>query len=122
MVTEFRDLPGGTICNTHLLGSIPLNELPKNQNPRDTWQKIHPKKINYIYHITLSNIHSRLDRIYSSQNLNIIDSKMLPFLYSDRQNSCSRILEINYLNSGARNLPNSFPEFLARIETATKRL
>ena len=80
------------------------------------------KKINYIYHITLSNIHSRLDRIYSSQNLNIIDSKMLPFLYSDCQNSCSRILEINYLNSGARNLPNSFPEFLARIETATKRL
>ena len=83
MVTEFRDRTGGTICNTHLLGSIPLNELLKNQNLQDTWRKIHPNKINYTYHRTLSNIHSRLDRIYSSQNLNLIDSKILPFQYSD---------------------------------------
>ena len=47
MVTEFRDITGGTICNTHLLGSIPLNELLKNQNLQDTWRKIHPNKINY---------------------------------------------------------------------------
>ena len=79
MVTEFRDITGGTICNTHLLGSIPLNELLKNQNLQDTWRKIHPNKINYTYHRTLSNIHSRLERIYSSQSLNIIDSKVLPF-------------------------------------------
>ena len=84
MVTKFKDRTGGTICNTHLLGSIPLNELLKNQNLQDTWRKIHPKKINCTYHRTLSNIHSRLDRIYSSQNLNIIDSKILPFEYSDR--------------------------------------
>ena len=32
MVTEFRDKTGGTVCNIHLLGSIPLNELLKNQN------------------------------------------------------------------------------------------
>ena len=83
MVIEFTDKTGGAICNTHLLRSIPLNELLKNQNLQDTWRKIHPNKINYTYHRTLSNIHSRLDRIYSSQNLNIIDSKILPFQYSD---------------------------------------
>ena len=36
MVTEFRDRTGGTICNTHLLGSLPLNELLKNQDLQDT--------------------------------------------------------------------------------------
>ena len=83
MVIELRDRTGGTICNIHLLGSIPLNELVKNQNLQDTWRKIHPNNINYTYHRTLSNIHSRLDRIYSSQNLNIIYSKILLFQYSD---------------------------------------
>ena len=32
MAKEFRERTGGTICNTHLLGSILLNELLKNQN------------------------------------------------------------------------------------------
>ena len=67
----------------HLLGSIPLIELLRNQNLQETWRKIHPNKISYTYHRTLSNIHSRLDRIYSSQNLIIIDSKILPFQYPD---------------------------------------
>ena len=70
MVTEFRDRTGGKICNTHLLGSISLNELLKSQNLQNTWREIHPNKINYTYRRTLSNIHSKLDRIYSSQNLN----------------------------------------------------
>ena len=83
MVTGFRDRTSGTICNTHLLGSIPLNKLLKSQNLQSTWRKIHPKIINFTYHRTRSNIHSRLDRIYSSQNLNIIDSKILLFQYSD---------------------------------------
>ena len=85
MVTEFRDWGGGTIGNTHLLGSIPLNELLKTKiyKAQDTWRKVHPNKINYTYHRILSNIHSRLDKIYSSQNLNIIESKILPLQYSD---------------------------------------
>ena len=97
MVTEFRDKTGGTICNTHLLGSIPLNELLKNHNLQDTWRKIHLNKINYTYHRTLSNIHSRFDKIYSSQNLNLMDSKTLPFQYSDHD--------------------AVFPEFLLRVRT-----
>ena len=47
MVTEFRDRTGAATCNIHLLDSIPLNELLKNQNLQDTWRKIHPNKINY---------------------------------------------------------------------------
>ena len=50
---------------------------------QDTWRKVHPNKINYTYHSILSNIHSRLNKIYSSQNLNITESKILPFQYSD---------------------------------------
>ena len=59
---------GGTICNTHLLVSIAVNELLKNQSLQRTWR----------------NIHSKLYRIYSSQDLKIIDSKILPFQCSDR--------------------------------------
>ena len=83
MVTVFRDRKGGTICKAHLLSSNSLNELLKNQNLQSTRRKIHPNKINYTYHRALSNIHSRLDRICSSQNVNLIDSKILPFQYSD---------------------------------------
>ena len=50
MVTEFRDRTGGTICNTHLLVSIPPNELLKNQNLKDTWRKYSLTKL--IIHIT----------------------------------------------------------------------
>ena len=37
MVTEVTDREDGTIFNTHLLGSIALNELLKNQNVQETW-------------------------------------------------------------------------------------
>ena len=37
MVTEVTDREDGTICNTHILGSIALNELLKNQNVQETW-------------------------------------------------------------------------------------
>ena len=92
MITEFRDRTGDTICHTHLLGSIPLNELLKNQNLQETLRKIHPNKINYTYHRTLSNINSRLDRIYSSQNLNTVDTKILPFQYSDHDALFAEVL------------------------------
>ena len=85
MATEFRDRTGGAIFNTHLLGSIPLNKLLKNQNLQHTWRKLHTNKINYTYHRTLSNINSRLDRIYSSQNFNTVDSKILPSQYSGHE-------------------------------------
>ena len=133
IVIEFRDRTGGTICNKHLLGPIPLNELFKNQNLQDAWRKIHHKKINYTYHRTLSNIHSSLDRIYSSQNLNIIDSKILPFQYSDHdtlfaefllwvRTHCPEYWKLNTSTLDHETFRIAFQIFLARMETATKRL
>ena len=46
--TEFRDRTGGIICNTHLTGSIPLNELLKIQNLQDTWRNTLTKLIIHI--------------------------------------------------------------------------
>ena len=92
MVTKFRDRAVGTISNTHLLGSTSMNELLKNQNLQYTWRKIHPNKNNYTYQRTLSNIRRGLDRIHSSQNLNLIDYKVLPFQYSDHDALFAEIL------------------------------
>ena len=131
MFTEFRDRTGNTICNTHLLGSVPLNELLKNQNLEDARRKIHANKINYTYHRRLSNIHSRLDMIYSSQNLNIIDSKILPIQYADH-NAVFPVFVVFLLGVRFRgpgywklNTPildcENFANFLATMETAIKR-
>ena len=62
MVLEFRDRMGGTICNTHLAGSVSLNKLIKTQKLLYTWWKINPERIDFTYHRIASNIHSRLDR------------------------------------------------------------
>lgn len=77
MVLEFRDRMDGTICNTHLAGSVSLNKLIKTQKLLDTWRKINPEKIDLTYHRIPSNIHSRLDRTYASQSINIINSTIL---------------------------------------------
>ena len=60
-----------------------MNYVLEDQNLQDTWRKIHTNKINYTCQRTLSMNHSRFDRIYSSQNLNVIGSKISPFQYSD---------------------------------------
>ena len=82
MVLEFRDRMGGTICNTHLAGSVSLNKLIKTQKLLNTWRKINPEKIDFTYHRIPSNIHSRFDRTYASQSINIINSTILPFQHS----------------------------------------
>ena len=85
MVLEFRDRMGGTIYNTHLAGSVSLNKLIKTQKLLDTWRKINPEKIDFTYHRIPSNIHSRFDRTYASQSINIINSTILPFQHSDQR-------------------------------------
>ena len=85
MVLEFRDRMGGTICNTHLAGSVSLNKLIKTQKLLDTWRKINPEKIDFTYHRIPSNIHSRLERTYASQSISIINSTILPFQHSDQR-------------------------------------
>ena len=79
MALELRDKMGGTVCNTHLVGSVPLNKLINTQELHDTWRKINPGKTEYTYHRNQSKIHRRLDRIYASQNINITNSSILRY-------------------------------------------
>ena len=91
MVIELRDRIGGTICNTHFVGSVSLNKLINTQKLHDTWRKINLDKTEYSYHRNQSNIHSRLDRIYAYQFINIVNSQLY---LSNSQNTkpCSRSL------------------------------
>ena len=74
MVIELRDRIGGTICNSHLVGSISLNQIIFNQKLHDTWWKMNPTKTEYTYH---------KNQLYTSQNLTIVKSFILPSQYSD---------------------------------------
>ena len=85
MVLELKDRIGGTICNTHLVGSVSLTKLINTQKLHDAWRKINPNKTEYTYHRNQSNIHSKLDRIYASQNISILNSSILPFQYPDHE-------------------------------------
>ena len=109
-VTDLKDRIGSTICNTHLVGSNSLNKILDTQKLYCTWWKINPQKSEFTYHGLKFNIHSRLDRIYASHNLHIIQSYILTFpvlrpwsldyrTYSEIKNSRSRVLETKYLHS-----------------------
>ena len=79
IVTELKDRIGGTMCNTHLVGSNSLNKTLNTQKLYNTSRKINPQKSEYTYHRPRSNIHSRLDWIHESYNLRIMQSYILPF-------------------------------------------
>ena len=50
MVLELKDRIGGTICNTHLVGSVSLNKLINIQKLHDTWRKKTQSKTEYTFH------------------------------------------------------------------------
>ena len=83
MVTDLKDRVEGNICNKHLVRSISLNQIVNTQTFLDTWRKRNPTTVDLTYHRPQSNTHSRLNRIYASHNLKIINSHILPFQYSD---------------------------------------
>ena len=85
MVENLNDRLGGSICNTHLVGSNALTKLIKNQNLHETWRKINPNKSEFTYHQMQSNMHSRLHRIYANKKIKILTSKIIPFQYSDHE-------------------------------------
>lgn len=85
MVENLNDRSGGTIRNTHLVGSQALSDIIQNQNLQDTWKKQNPHKSEYTYHRPQSNIHSRLDRIHATKNMNILEAKIIPFQHSDHE-------------------------------------
>ena len=70
-VENLNDRSGGSICNTHPVGSQALSKLIQNQNLQDTWRKMNPRKSRFTHCQIQSDIHSRLDRIYATKNINI---------------------------------------------------
>ena len=85
MVEDLNDRFGGSVWKTHLVGSQALSKLFQNQNLQDTWRKMNPHKSKFTYHRIQSNIHSRLDRIYATKNINTLSSKIIPFQPSDHE-------------------------------------
>lgn len=85
LVEDLNDRTDGSVCNTHLVGSEALTEIIQGQNLHETWWKMSPHKSKFTYHRTQSNIHSSLDTIYVTENINILNSKIMPFQHSDRQ-------------------------------------
>ena len=71
MVENLNDRSGGSICNTHLVGSQALSKLIQNQNLQDAWRKMNSHKSQFTHLRIQSDIHSRLDRIYATKNINI---------------------------------------------------
>ena len=70
-VENLNDRSGGSICNTHPVRSQALSKLIQNQNLQDTWRKMNPRKSRFSHCQIQSDIHSRLDRIYATKNINI---------------------------------------------------
>lgn len=85
MVIELRDRSGGNICNTHLVGSTALNHIIKMQKLRDIWKILNLHKNEFTYHRPQTNIHSKLDKIYASNNLQTNKSQIIPLWYSDHE-------------------------------------
>ena len=85
MVKDLNDRFGGSVYNTYLVRPQVLSKLIQNQNLQDAWRKMNPHKSEFTYHRIQCNIHSRLDRIYATKNVNILYSKIIPFQYSDHE-------------------------------------
>ena len=85
MVEDRNDRTDGSVCNTHLVGSEALIKWIQGQILHDTWQKMNPHKSEFAYNRTQSNIHSSLDRIYVTKNINILNSEIMRFQHSDRE-------------------------------------
>ena len=120
MVEDLNDRFGGSICNTHLVGSQALSNLIQNQNLQDTWRKMNPHKSEFTYLWIQSNIHSRLDRIYATKNINVLYSKIIPFQHSDHDVLITEFI----LRAGLRgpgywklSTSNNPKKFLVRLAT-----
>ena len=85
MAENLNHRSGDSIFNTHLVGSQALFNIIQNQNLQDTWRKMNSNKSEFTCHRIQSNIHSRLDRIYATKNINILEAKIMPFEHSDNE-------------------------------------
>ena len=77
------DKIGGNTSNTHLIGLNILTEIKNQNNLIDIWRKINPDKRMFTYHNPDKTIHTRLDRIYMTNNMVIKKSTIYPISLSD---------------------------------------
>ena len=79
----FLDKLGGNTSNTHLIGLDIITKI-KNQNTFiDIWRKVNPHKRLFTYHNSDKTIHTRLVRIYITDNITVKTSTMYPISLSD---------------------------------------
>ena len=74
---------GGNTSNTHLIGLSTLTEIKNQSNLIDVWRKINPDKRLFTYHNPDKTIHTRLDRIYMTDNITIKTPTIYPIALSD---------------------------------------
>ena len=77
------DKLGGKKSNTHLVGLETLTDINNQHNLIDIWRKLNPGERLYTYHNPDKTIHSRLDRIYITDDIKVKTAKIYPFSLSD---------------------------------------
>ena len=77
------DRQGGTPSNIHLIGQQYLQTIKDTYNLIDTWRKIRDTKRIYIFHNYNNSIHSRIDRIYTTKNIRLNNTIIIPNTISD---------------------------------------
>ena len=77
------DKLGGKKSNTHLVGLETLTDIKNQHNLIDIWRKLNPGERLYTYHNPDKTIHSRLDRIYITDDIKVKTAKIYPFSLSD---------------------------------------
>ena len=79
----FLDKLGGNTSNTHLIGLDIITEIKNQNNLIDIWRKINPHKRLFTYHNPDKTIHTRLDRIYITDNITVKTSTIYTVSLSD---------------------------------------
>ena len=79
----FLDKLGGNTSNTYLIGLDIITEIKNQNNLIDIWRKINPHKRLFTYHNPDKTIHTRLDRIYITDNITVKTSTIYPISLSD---------------------------------------
>ena len=77
------DKLGGNKSNTQLVGLEKITDIKNQHNLIDIWRKLNPDKKLYTYHNPDKTIHTRLDRIYITDDIKVKASKIYPLSLSD---------------------------------------
>ena len=99
------DRQGPTILPQHTKGLTALTELKDQFKLFDCWRQNNPKQRQYTWPTKLSNVQSRLDRIYVPTDLNhqIIHQDFMPTVWSDHKYNSTHIFLMKQETRGANN-------------------